>query len=168
MLGAVLLVSASLAQLLIQGLLFSSPGALGEGADVVLYGRAGLGLLGRALLALGLIGLYVRQSGATGIPGLIGFLITFFGLALPVGFEWSGVLTALGWTLFGAISLQAGIYPRTPAVLLIAGAVIAGVLNYFLAALLISSVLVYVIAAAEIVRNAAAGWLGYALFRIER
>jgi hypothetical protein len=38
---------------------------------------------------LGLLGLYARQAEQTGVPGLIGVLMSFFGLALFFAWEWS-------------------------------------------------------------------------------
>jgi hypothetical protein len=171
LLGAVLLVIVGLAQPLIENLFLRNPGSVGEGVMVTLYVRSGLGLLGRALLALGLVGLYVRQAGATGALGLTGFVVTFFGITSPAGFEWGPVLTNLGWALFGVACLQARIYPRTAVILLIIGAVAAGVLGQLLAALVVGGpgiTLVYALVGAEIVRNVAAGWLGYTLFSRER
>lgn len=171
MLGAALLVIVGVAQPLIENLFLRNPGTVGEGVMATLYIRSGLGLLGRVLLALGLIGLYVRQAGATGALGLTGFVVAFFGIASPSGFEWGAVLTNLGWALFGVASLQARVYPRTVIILLIIGAVVAGVLGQLLAALVAGSpgsTLVYALVGAEIVRNVAVGWLGYTLFSRER
>jgi hypothetical protein len=42
-------------------------------------------LLGGVLLQLGLVGLYIRQSGPLGILGLVAFLVAFLGTALAVG-----------------------------------------------------------------------------------
>jgi hypothetical protein len=42
-------------------------------------------LLGGVLLQLGLVGLYMRQSEASGILGLVAFLVAFLGTALAVG-----------------------------------------------------------------------------------
>lgn len=46
-------------------------------------------LLGGVLLQIGLVGLYVRQSEAAGIYGLVGFVVAFLGTALAVGAIWS-------------------------------------------------------------------------------
>lgn len=167
MLGAVLLVIAGLTQPLIENLLLRDPGSVGEGVMLTLYVRSGLGLLGRTLVALGLVGLYLRQARVTGVLGLTGFVVTFFGIASPSGFGWAAVLTNLGWALFGVACRQARIYPRTAAVLLVVGAVAAGVLGQLLAALVTGnngSILLYALVGAEIVRNVAVGWLGYSLF----
>jgi hypothetical protein len=167
LLGAVLLVIVGFTQPLIENLFLLNPGSVGEGVMATLYIRSGLGLLGRTLLALGLVGLYVRQAEATGALGLTGFVVAFFGIASPAGFEWGAVLTGLGWALFGVASLRARVYPRPAAVLLIIGAVVAGLLNQLLAALVVGSpgsTLTYALVGAEVVRNVAVGWLGYALF----
>jgi len=46
-------------------------------------------LFGGVLLLIGLVGLYVRQSEAAGIYGLLGFVAAFLGTALAVGAIWS-------------------------------------------------------------------------------
>jgi hypothetical protein len=165
-LGAVLLITVSLAQLVLN-LLSPGPGAVSDAAIAALYVQSVFGLLGRTLVVLGLVGLYLRQSVTTGAFGLVGFLAAFFGMTLPAGLEWAAVLTTLGWTLFGIASLQAGIYPRTAAILLIVGVVASWVFNHLLAAPAaggLGSWLVYAGIGAEIVRNVAIGWLGYSLF----
>src|SRR3954464_6425368 len=129
MLGALLLVIVGLVQLVLN-LFFPNPGALSEGAMIALYVRSAFGLFGYALLALGLVGLYARQSEATGTFGIISFLATFLGMALPVGLGWAAVLTDLGWILLGVASLRAGVYPRVATILLIVGAVIVGVFDH--------------------------------------
>ncbi len=50
-----------------------------------------LWLLAGGLLLLGLVGLYVRQSEATGVLGLVGFLAAFSGTVLVVGFFWNSL-----------------------------------------------------------------------------
>lgn len=108
-------------------------------------------LIGAVLLLLGLVGLYVRQSEAAGVPGLVGFLVAFAGTALLSGALWfelfitpalaveapglaeaelglagfvlSFLLVILGWLLFGVATLRARVYPRWAAVLLIVGAI---------------------------------------------
>jgi drug/metabolite transporter (DMT)-like permease len=49
----------------------------------------GPSLLALMLIQVGLVGLYVRHSeatsGASGVLGLVGFLVTFLGMALAVG-----------------------------------------------------------------------------------
>ncbi|MDP8952713.1 MAG: hypothetical protein M3N18_10850, partial [Actinomycetota bacterium] len=111
-------------------------------------------LLGAALLLLGVVGLYASQSEAAGVLGLVGFLGAFSGTVLLAGALWFElfvtpslaaeapelaeseqlglvgfilvfVMGALGWLLFGAATLRAGLYPRWAAVLLMVGAVLA-------------------------------------------
>ncbi len=50
-----------------------------------------LWLLGGALLLLGLVGLHARQSEATGVLGLVGFLAAFLGTVMIVGFFWNSL-----------------------------------------------------------------------------
>jgi hypothetical protein len=47
-------------------------------------------LLGMALLALGLVGIYLRQMNAVGVFGFIVFLIAFIGTILWAGWGWAG------------------------------------------------------------------------------
>ncbi len=111
-------------------------------------------LLGDVLLLFGLFGLYVRQSEAAGTLGLVGFLVAFLGTALTVGVDWDEVFVVpiladaapelldagpplgiilsfltflVGWLMFGVAALRARVYPRWAALLLIVGAVLAGV-----------------------------------------
>ena len=51
-------------------------------------------LLGGVLVLLGLVGIYVRQSEESGILGLVGFLVAFFGMALLVGSAWFQLFVA--------------------------------------------------------------------------
>ena len=44
-----------------------------------------LGSIASLLVLLGLVGLYSRQSKQIGVPGLIGFILTFVGFALSAG-----------------------------------------------------------------------------------
>jgi hypothetical protein len=115
-------------------------------------------LLGGVLLQLGLVGLYMRQSEASGILGLVAFLVAFLGTALAVGGTWAELFVApavaveaprvleaeplgmlaigytltffvflsVGWLLFGVALFRARIYPGAAAILLMVGAVIAG------------------------------------------
>jgi hypothetical protein len=56
--------------------------------------RSAIAPVGGVLLLLGLVGLYFRQSEATGVLGLIGFLCAFFGTVLmQAGNTWAGWLT---------------------------------------------------------------------------
>ena len=137
-------------------------------------------LLGAVLLLLALVGLYIRQAQASGILGLVAFLVAFLGTALALGATWADLFVApalaveaprvldaeptgmlalgftltflvflpLGWLLFGVASLRAGIYPRAAAILLMVGAVIAGL----------------PIPLTEIVLYVGVAWLGFVLF----
>ena len=132
-------------------------------------GFAGFGLLVRsavaqvagALLLLGLVGLYARQSEVTGIPGLISFLVAFLGTVLAQSFAWANLLAGLGWALFGVSCLRANIYPRIAAVLLIVGALITGLVGTLIGGRP-GSILVYI--GADIILNVAIAWLGFSLF----
>ena len=120
-----------------QSLNLASPEILntdGSGAprDIV-FARYVLQPFGVALLALGLVGLYARQARTTGIPGLIGFLLAFFGTAIIYAGYWSILLAYLGWALFGVSSLKARVYPRLASILLIVGALMGQLFNPTLA-----------------------------------
>jgi hypothetical protein len=137
-----------------------------------------LSLLTLVLIQVGLVGLYVPHSGATGVLGLVGFLVTFLGMALAAGSYWAQgfiapaaaqtapeflddepawlncgftltlALLSLGWLLFGVAMLRARIYPRIAAILLMIGAVVS-----FLP-----------LPRTELVLIVAIAWLGFALF----
>src|SRR5215204_208187 len=127
------------------------------------------------LLPLGLVGLYARQSEASGPLGLGGFVVAFIGTVLVAGFFWASAFIApvlaveapellavrslpgffrsfivfgLGWLLFGVATLRAGVYPRAAAVLLIGGAVLT----------------VIRLPLTSVVLGAAVAWMGYVLF----
>lgn len=72
--------------------------------------------------------------------------------ALAVGSILSIVLFALGWILFGIVSLRSGALPRGAAILLIAGALLAFVLSSLDLPLW------------SVVLGAAMAWMGYALW----
>ena len=110
-----------------------------------------------------MVGLYVSQSEATGIPGLIGFLIAFLGLVATPGGAGAALFANAGWTLLGVASLRAGVYPRTITVLLIVGAVVNGVINGLTIGVP-SSILLYAGTVASIVFYGAIAWLGYTLW----
>lgn len=136
-------------------------------------------VLAGVLLLLGLVGLYARQSEASGGLGLVAFLIAFAGTALilgtwwtnafvapslateapafleagptgvlGVGFTLSFALGAVGWLLFGLVSLRTRIYPRAAVIVLIVGAVLTFV----------------PLPGAGVVFYVAIAWLGFALF----
>ncbi len=169
-LGGMLLISSGLTQLVLN-LLFPNPGAVNELAIAASSVQLTLALLGQPLVVLGLVALYVRQSEATGVLGLIGFLMAFLGMALVSALGVEGVegvapLANLGWALFGVVSLRAGVYPRGAAILLILSAVIGGMFSFLVVALVVGpvSLLVFVGVGAGIVLNATIVWLGYDLF----
>src|ERR671939_458913 len=134
-LGSALLIIVALISLVYLSFFFS-PSAVSEADITVSQIRSFLAFLGRTLLVLGLVGLYVSQSEATGIPGLIGFLIALLGVA----------------------SLRAGLYPRTITVLLIVGAVVSGVINGLTIGIP-SGILLYAGTVASIVFYGAIAWL---------
>lgn len=133
-------------------------------------------LIGSILLLLGLVSLYVSQSEAAGVLGLVGFLVAFVGTTLLVGALWfelfitpalaaeapelaeaelglAGFILvllagALGWVLFGAATLRARVYPRGAAVLLTVGGLVAFT----------------PIPLAGIVFSGAVAWMGFTLF----
>src|SRR5258706_16197382 len=100
-----------------------------------------------------LVALYLRQREASGVLGLIAYVIQSFGMALVIGFLFTQafVLAALGATqrapvlagptglvtvialaivtlgavLFGIVTLRAGVFPKWAALLLMIGFVIA-------------------------------------------
>lgn len=96
---------------------------------------------GAQFLLLGLPAMYARQSRQAGKPGLIGFVLTFLGLAtvevgtavLPesqyaqVGTAFTIVFTIgfimlnLGLIVYGIATLRARVYPRWAAALMIIG-----------------------------------------------
>lgn len=133
-------------------------------ADASLLLRSAIGGLAEALLLLGLVGLYVRLSEATGILGLISFLLSFVGLVLAQGFVWANLFANLGLALFGVSCLQSRLYPRLAAILLIVGAVI----NEAAATLASgpgSTLAVYLGTGGHILASLAIAWLGFHLFR---
>src|SRR5919202_1581715 len=161
-LGSALLIIVALISLVYLSFFFS-PSAVSEADITVSQIRSFLAFLGRTLLVLGLVGLYVSQSEATGIPGLIGFLIAFLGLVAGPGGAGAALFADLGWTLLGVASLQARVYPRTVVVLLIVGAVISGVISALMVGIP-SGILLYASVGASIIFYGAVAWLGYTLW----
>ena len=125
--------------------------------------RSAVAPLTAALLLLGLVGLYARQSEATGVPGLISFLVAFVGTVLAQSFILADLLANLGWALFGVSCLRARVYPRVASTLLIIGAVGTGVASAVPRGEP-GSVLMYTVIGADIILNAAIAWLGFSLF----
>jgi hypothetical protein len=112
---------------------------------------------------LGLIGLYVRQSEAIDVIGLVGFLLALFGTVLAlIGNVWANLLAYFGWALFGVASWQTRVYSTMAAILLTIGALIAAPFSTLVADA--SSALIYMGVGASIVFNGAVVWLGFALF----
>jgi len=165
LLGGVLFVIAILVSLLLPLVFFDPNEPPSQGTISFFYIlRAFLALSGEALLVLGLVGLYVRQSEATGGVGLISFLLTFFGLVLTLAsVPWSDLPLTFGWALFGVATLKARIFPRPAAILLLIGAVATGVVSALLGGGL-GGIWEYVGIGATIVLNAAIVWLGFNLF----
>lgn len=136
----------------------------GSGAGLASSGllfRSALAPVAGVLLLLGLVGLYVHQSEATGVPGLISFLAAFSGTILAQSFPPVILLASLGWALFGAACLRAGLYPRIAAVLLIVGAVSTAVVRALASA---SPGVLLAFVGADIILNVAIAWLGFSLF----
>lgn len=122
-----------------------------------------LRLIAVALLMLGLVALFARQSQKMGIFGVVAFLIAAIGTMLVFGFAWAltftfpamaktvpefldahasepsiGVVLTLlfvtiGWLLFGVASLRTKILPAGAIWLLIVGSFLALVLNMMMA-----------------------------------
>lgn len=137
----------------------------GPGADGASYGslfRSAIAPIAGALLLLGLVGLYVYQSEAAGVPGLISFLAAFLGTVLVQSFPPVLLLASLGWALFGVSCLRAGLYPHVAAVLLIVGAVGTGTVRALVSAGPGIALVVYV--GADFILNVGIAWLGLALF----
>jgi hypothetical protein len=163
MLGATLFIVASLVALFVVLFFFDPTAQPSDLAITAFYLRSFLVLFSQALLVLGLVGLYVRQSAAMGVIGLVSFLVTFFGLvaslaSIPLG----DLAEAFGWALFGVVTLQARVYPRPAAILLIIGALATGLFGSSLGSL--GEVGVYLGVIANIVLNVAIAWMGYSLF----
>jgi len=133
------------------------------------------------LLPLGLVGLYARQSEATGPLGPVAFVAAFAGTVLVSGFVWVDTFLApelatsaprfieagpppgrslsfavfgVGWVLFGIASLVGRVYPKSAAALLIVGAVIGTVVSLTLLPLPLGGLPFL----------AAVAWLGFTLF----
>ncbi|MBV9453062.1 MAG: hypothetical protein JOZ19_02885 [Rubrobacter sp.] len=156
----------------------------GPGDAMIIQNIVAVGI--GVLLLLGLVVLYGRHLEAMGGPGLVGFLMTFAGVIAALGafawaysladqgwglfFVWASLLANLGWVLFGAVSLEARVYPRAAAVLIV-GAVLYGVVNALIGSGAQSGALAgsldYVVGVVifDIIFNAAIALLGFSLFR---
>ena len=139
--------------------LFSSPVTFAVGALQV---ASVFTLLGELLVAVGLIGLYVRRSEALGFLGLVAFVLFFVGLLLIRGNYLAVLAVDLGAALFGVASLRSGAYPRNASILLIVSALIR---ELFSPTVTVGpgSALGYVGAAAGIALHVAIIWLGFIL-----
>ena len=138
-------------------------GALQMGADVLLMATVGengtytattpelvasaLFLIGKLLLLVALVGLYLYQAEAAGNFGLVAFLVAFAGTVLMSASDWFEVFLApllvqtpgftdelpgllitgfmlnfgletLGWVLFGIATFRARVFPRPAALML--------------------------------------------------
>jgi len=156
-------------------LFLSGPDEFGATASAALRIQSALGLPGQVLLALGVVGLYARQSAVIGVIGFIGFLGAFVGMFFASGIIWAALLADLGWAVFGVSCLRARVYPPTATVLLIVGAVVSDAASVLVGSP--SSILVgtgagaesifnavmYVGVGAEIILNVAIVWLGFTL-----
>jgi hypothetical protein len=132
--------------------------------DLVSFGlifRSAMVPMAEALLLLGLVGLYTRQSEAVGVPGFISFVVAFLGTVLSQDFVWANLLLGLGWALFGVSCLRGGIYPRIAATLLVVGALMTGLVGTLVSGEA-GTILVYI--GADVVLNVAIAWLGFSLF----
>jgi hypothetical protein len=139
-----------------------------EPAEGLLF-RAGVSGSAGLLLALGLVALYAHQAEEAGFLGLVGFLAAF--IALWLGQEnvgWAALLANVGWALFGVAALGARTYPRLAIIILIVGAVLAGVVNLLLLAIEFGGTglgfFVGVGALVDIIFYAGVAWLGLSLF----
>jgi hypothetical protein len=165
MLGATLFIVASLVALFVVLFFFDPTAQPSDLAITAFYLRSFLVLFSQALLVLGLVGLYVRQSAAMGVIGLVSFLVTFFGLvaslaSIPLG----DLVEAFGWALFGVVTLQARVYPRPAAILLIIGALATGFFSSSSSLESLGEVGAYLGVISNIVLNVAIAWMGYSLF----
>jgi hypothetical protein len=169
------------------------PGAqIGETGTMSAYTfAAALGLLGSLLMLLGLVGLYARQSEAIGAFGLVGFLGAFIGTGMFAGGSWTDtfvtpfpelldneplaiatalgvmlwlVFFVLGWLLFGAAILWAGILPRLAVGLLLISLITIVVLSIAVPEP-DGGLFYYVQKTIDILFNLAMAWLGFAVLK---
>src|SRR5215204_3663278 len=165
--GLLALVAAAL---LIIADLVTVVSAFGQGSMGGLLFRATLSASAGVLLALGLVSLYAPQTQEAGYLGLVGFLAAFLALWLSQeNLVWAALVANVGWALFGVGSLQARTYPRVATILLIVGAVLAGVINLVFAALSLGQTTTAAYfaglgALADIIFNVGVAWLGLSLF----
>ena len=143
--------------------------ALGQGSSGGLLFRTAISQSAGALLALGLVALYAQQAEVAGYLGLVGFLAAFISLWLAAqDILWAALLANLGWVLFGVAAIAARSYPRIALIVLIAGAVLAGVVNLLLLAIDFGArapgFMVGLGAIADVIFFVGVAWLGISLF----
>ena len=152
-------------------------GALSVAVDLVVLAVLGFGQsYGEPLTSSGLLfrsvaaplagtlvplGLYARQSEATGVPGLAGFLVAFVGTVLAQGSASAGLLADLGPVWGGQPPSR--VYPRAASILLIVGAVGTAVSGVF-PRREPGSLPMYAVVGTDVILNPAIVWLGYNLF----
>ncbi len=157
----------------------------GPGDSLILQNVAAVGA--GVLLLLGLIAMYGRYLEAMGTLSLVGLAVTLLGLILAIGaftwayllgeqgwglfFVWASLLANLGWLLFGAVSIDAQLYPREATIILVVEAVLYGVASALVGSMVRSGTLVggqnYVVGVLifNIVFNVAIALFGLGLFR---
>jgi hypothetical protein len=163
-LAGVLLVFVDLVSLLVLGLEvlgFEQSPSEGGISFALLLLRSITVSAARALLVLGLVGLYAHHSEAAGIPGLVSFLVAFLGTVLAQSFDPLILLASLGWALFGVSCLRARVYPRVAANLLVTGAVLTAIIRPVPTDGM-GTILAYL--AAAMLLNVSIVWLGFSLF----
>ena len=102
-LGGVLLLISDLLSLT------APSGSLSEAATTTSYAvDSGLRLIGGTSLLLGLVGLYARQSAASGALGLVAFLVAFAGTTLILGTWWTNAFVAPSLATEEPAFLEAG------------------------------------------------------------
>jgi len=140
---------------------------LTEGSGTGVFIRNAVAVYARVPMLVGLIALYAHQRKAIGPSGLVGFLEALAGTLLwPLYHVWPAVLASLGWILFGAVSLDAGVYSGAALSLLIVGAGLSGAANALVASGLLAGNPGFVIGVliVDVVFHAATVWLGFDLF----
>ena len=89
-LAGVLLLISDVLELVVFGVQPPGAGPFAGGQSIV----AGLFLVAALSATLGLVGLYVSQATAAGLPGLASFLVAFVGTTLVAGTFWSQMFFA--------------------------------------------------------------------------
>lgn len=138
-----------------------------QGSTVGVFLRNTVTAYARVPLLVGLVALYAHQFKVMGLAGSVGFMEAFVGtMVSPLYAVWPGVLASLGWILFGAVSLNEGVYPGAAVVLLVVGAGLSGLANALIASGLLVGNPGFVtgVLMVDITFYAAAAWLGFDLF----